>query len=630
MLESATKIRSNPVYLIHDGAFDEVPLEKMEPADRPVLLDWARREQALGGARVLVFLSDDRVRELLPMALERQWEVAVLPHPNAPGTSRLTAAKGRIEDLIDHYRSAEATESDVLTCNDEPVLSCVSIGENLTIEPNEQHRPPSQLGVFLRAIKRLKTLALSPYSLTTAKQRKVGLAALGMIVMAQPERTLFGRRLTEHLRTSDGRVSLMILAPRSILGYCWFLIRMLLPWPIAPSRLPPSVGVVASTSILLASGRGIEYALDGIPVAAKQIELRIAEQRIRLLPGPSMAIEASAVQNKDTVRIANLPVDESARQLVGRPLPLISHASEDDYRDLFVTLRDNAIISSPYLVLMVLSVLLALTGLYADSAPVIIGAMILAPLMAPIVSLSMGLARVMPPLIRGALRTLMVGIGTGLFFAVLVAWLMPLQNLTTEMQARLSPTLLDLSVAVISGIAGAYAHAREEVTKSLAGVAIAVALVPPLSVVGIGIGWGDWPMAQGALLLFATNLVGICLAASATFLVMGFAPFKLATRGLAVTLAVLALIVSPLYLAFMDLVEQGRIVHSVPTGHFELQGQALELRLVEVRTGAPPLVRVQVSAPHHLDSTDIDALKRLIAGRIGGDLTLEAQISLRR
>ena len=137
-------------------------------------------------------------------------------------------------------------------------------------------------------------------------------------------------------------------------------------------------------------------------------------------------------------------------------------------------------------------------------------------------------------------------------------------------------------------------------------------------------------MAQGAILLFATNLVGICLAASATFLVMGFAPFKLAKQGLAVTLVVLALIVSPLYLAFLDLVEQGRIVHSVPTGRMDLLGHPVEVQLVEVRTGTPPLVRVEVSASHPLGTADIDELKRRIAQRTGGDLVLQAGISLRR
>ena len=79
--------------------------------------------------------------------------------------------------------------------------------------------------------------------------------------------------------------------------------------------------------------------------------------------------------------------------------------------------------------------------------------------------------------------------GWGLGWAVAVAALSPLSIVTPEMAARMSPTLLDLFIAVISGVAGAYAFTRAEIAKSLAGVAIAVALVPPLSVMGIGLGW---------------------------------------------------------------------------------------------------------------------------------------------
>jgi len=207
---------------------------------------------------------------------------------------------------------------------------------------------------------------------------------------------------------------------------------------------------------------------------------------------------------------------------------------------------------------------------------------------------------------------------------------MPLENITPEMRARLSPTLLDLSVAVISGIAGAYAHAKEEIAKSLAGVAIAVALVPPLSVAGIGFGWGDWSMAKGASLLFITNLVGISLAASATFLVMGFAPFKLAKKGLAISLLLMAVITVPLYIAFVDLVEQGRIMREIPTGQIDLSGQRVGLRIVKVRTGRPPLVRVVLSASRQLNEGDVEALKQLISERIGRPVLLEAQLNLRR
>ncbi len=328
--------------------------------------------------------------------------------------------------------------------------------------------------------------------------------------------------------------------------------------------------------------------------------------------------------------MSHLPIGETARQLVDVPLPMVSHASEEDYRDLFVSLRAEAALSSPYVVLMVLSVLLALTGLYANSAPVIIGAMILAPLMSPIVSLAMGLARTDPALLRNSLRTLAIGVGLGLFCAITVAWIMPLENLTTEMRARLSPTLLDLSVAIISGMAGAYAHAKEEVAKSLAGVAIAVALVPPLSVAGIGVGWADWAMAKGAFLLFTTNLVGIALAASATFLVLGFAPFKLAKKGLAITLVLMAVIITPLSIAFDDLVEGEEIVQEIPTGHIELAGTPVRLRIAEVRAGEPPLVRVILASSRQLDASHVDALKQLISERIDRDVLVEAQLTLRR
>jgi uncharacterized membrane protein len=208
--------------------------------------------------------------------------------------------------------------------------------------------------------------------------------------------------------------------------------------------------------------------------------------------------------------------------------------------------------------------------------------------------------------------------------------MMPFEHLTNEMQARLSPTLLDLSIAVISGIAGAYAHAKEDIAKSLAGVAIAVALVPPLSVAGIGLGWGDWVMAKGALLLFITNLFGISLAASVTFLVLGFAPFHLARKGLAISLILLAVIVWPLYVAFDDLVDQEEILNEIPVGQIELKGQAVDLNILEVRMGKPPLVRVVLSSSQKLNEDHVDALKQMIGERIDGPLLLEAQLNLRR
>jgi uncharacterized hydrophobic protein (TIGR00271 family) len=282
------------------------------------------------------------------------------------------------------------------------------------------------------------------------------------------------------------------------------------------------------------------------------------------------------------------------------------------------------------MVLMLLSTMLALTGLYANSAPVIIGAMILAPLMSPIISLAMGLARTELQLIRSSLRTLLYGIGAGLFCGITFAWLMPTESFTAEMQSRISPTLLDLAVAVVSGVAGAYAHAKEEIAKSLAGVAIAVALVPPLSVAGIGVGWAEWEMARGAGLLFITNIVGISLAATVTFLVLGFAPFKRAQKGLFISLLLMSLIAVPLYFTFQEMIERGRISAQIPRGQFELAGLQVRLRNVTVFVGSPPLIRVGMSSSQRIDEKHVEALKEMISERIGRPIYLEAQFYLRR
>jgi uncharacterized hydrophobic protein (TIGR00271 family) len=620
------------LYLIHDDSVDLQSLAGLAEGRPLIGLPWSQRNTPPPGARVHLYLDDDRIRELAPLAIEQQWEVGILPHPEARLASRSAGVKGSVENAFRYYLQSGAIEADVLTCNGQIVLSSVAIGEVLALRPYDASKPPTRRSILLGALGAVKNLRLRSYRLTTAKDQKINLAALGMVVVEQTQSTLIGRRFSDALSISDGRLTMLVFAPRSVFSYLWFLLRILLQKKISLSRLPDPVGLIVSERVLLETSRGVDYSLDGTPASAKAIEFRTLEQRLRLLPGPALtpAEDMDQPSDKDKIRMNHLPVDETARQLVEVPLPFFNRASEEEYRDLFVSLRENASLSSPYLVLMVLSMLLALTGLYANSAPVIIGAMILAPLMAPIISLAMGLARTEPSLIRNSLRTLLIGIGSGLFCAISVAWLMPLENLTTEMQARLSPTLLDLSVAVISGVAGAYAHAKEEIAKSLAGVAIAVALVPPLSVAGIGVGWADWSMAEGAFLLFFTNLVGIALAAVATFLVLGFAPFKLAKKGIAIALLLLAVIVGPLYIAFADLVEQGRIMREIPTGQFELAGQHVGLRIVKVKPGTPPLVRVVLSSSMRLDESHVDALKQLIRERTGRSVMLEAQLNLRR
>jgi len=265
-------------------------------------------------------------------------------------------------------------------------------------------------------------------------------------------------------------------------------------------------------------------------------------------------------EQRELVRVQGLPKGEISQLLVNKTLPLFAKASEDDFRELLISMKQNAVLSLPYLMLMVLSTMLATTGLFQSSAPVIIGAMILAPLMSPIISFSMGLVRADQFLLKQSTLTLLVGILTALLFSCLYTYFMPLSALTDEMRGRLHPNILDLMVALISGVAGAYANSKSEIAKSLAGVAIAVALVPPLSVTGIGLGWGNIQVIYGSFLLFVTNLVGITLAASLTFIVLGYAPIKRARKGVILIASLLLLVTTPLLISFKMVIDQNRII----------------------------------------------------------------------
>jgi uncharacterized hydrophobic protein (TIGR00271 family) len=604
-------------------------LDKFLTDNKLETLSWEQASQIPDGARVLLYLSDSRIRELLPEGIKKQWGVGLLNHPDARYTAWALGVPENLKRDIKHYLRCEAINVDVLTCNDQLVLSSVVIGDSFTRQPFDIGYRPSRLDQVVVALKAIKHLRLRGYKLTTGKGQKIQMAALGLLITKNSRSGLLGHSFSEAISTADGRFTLLAISPRSLLSYLWLLVRILFPKKIDPARLPNSVGMMRNRQILLESDDQITYLIDSKRESASTIELKINEQGMRLLPGPKFVFDDTNQQkvDKDNIKVDNLPLDESAQPLLGVPLPFFKRAGEEEHRGLFVSLRGSAVLSSSFMVLMLLSTLLALTGLYANS---IIGAMILAPLMSPIVSLAMGLARTELNLIRNSLRTLLFGIGAGLICAICFAWLMPTHSFTAEMQSRISPTLLDLAVAVVSGMAGAYAHAKEEIAKSLAGVAIAVALVPPLSVAGIGIGWAEWEMARGALLLFITNIVGISLAATVTFLILGFAPFKRAQKGLVISLLLMSLIAIPLYFTFQEMVERGRIREHIPTGQFELAGLQVRLRNVTVFVSSTPLIRVGMSSSQRIEEKHVEVLKAMISERIGRPIYLEAQFYLRR
>ncbi|WP_084079139.1 DUF389 domain-containing protein [Demequina sp. NBRC 110057] len=185
-------------------------------------------------------------------------------------------------------------------------------------------------------------------------------------------------------------------------------------------------------------------------------------------------------------------------------------------------------------VMLVLSVAIATYAVLADSTAVVIGAMLVAPLMAPILGLAGAIVNGWRRrAVDSALHVVLgASVAVGLAYA-LAAWAPVAIAFDTNSQitSRVNPTLLDMLIALAAGAAGAFATVDRRVASGIAGVAIAVALVPPLAVVGICLGGGRADDAVGALVLFLTNFVAIVLAACVVFVLSGFAhPSVLARR----------------------------------------------------------------------------------------------------
>lgn len=244
-------------------------------------------------------------------------------------------------------------------------------------------------------------------------------------------------------------------------------------------------------------------------------------------------------------------------------------------------------------ILLVLSVVIASGGVLGDSTATVIGAMIVAPLMTPI--MASALAVVVGDLahLGRSLLLVAIGVATAIFLSFLMALASPtVVDATTNGQVagRVSPRLTDLVVALASGAAGGFALSRRNVSDTLPGVAISISLVPPLCVVGIMLANHDPGAAAGALLLFLTNFLAILVAGGGLLAIMGygrvaFAERSASRRQAAIVIAVATLLIAiPLTLTGARVARDTRLEYAIRTdAHHVLEGTGVELSSVDAR-----------------------------------------------
>ncbi|MDE2436348.1 MAG: DUF389 domain-containing protein [Sphingomonadales bacterium] len=198
------------------------------------------------------------------------------------------------------------------------------------------------------------------------------------------------------------------------------------------------------------------------------------------------------------------------RERLGRAL-LIPQLSTGEASELRQRIISGANFDKGYALMCCLSAGIAILGLLQSSTAVVIGAMLVSPLMGPIAALGIAFASLDGERIRQAARSIAAGAGIGIGTGMIITLISPINDVTAEILARTQPNLLDLAVALLSGLAGGYATIMAKGETAI-GVAIATALMPPLATVGYGLGTMNMGYALGALLLFLTNLSAIAFA----------------------------------------------------------------------------------------------------------------------
>ncbi len=298
---------------------------------------------------------------------------------------------------------------------------------------------------------------------------------------------------------------------------------------------------------------------------------------------------------------------------------------QSSHAEVLQHVDESAKLAPRYAFMTLMSCGIATLGLLQNSAAVIIGAMLISPLMGPIIQLGISLTTFDWWRARKALMALLSGVALTLGLAIAIVWLSPLKELTPEILARTEPTLFDLLVAVFSGFAGAYATITRK-GETIVGVAIATALMPPLAVTGVGLALGNAHVAGGAAFLFMTNLLAISLSATIMGRIYGFAgrdtPHQSALQAMLIVATFLLLSI-PLGLALRKIAVRAHVEGSVRKVLDEAAA-SVSGRIDTVRVDAsvkPLLVDAVLMAPRHAPGVEA-RLRRSLRTTLHRDVTL--------
>ncbi len=576
---------------------------------------------------IVVSSEQENISRFLAIAYKHKLSIGIVPPLSQTEQIKNIHASDDIQENIEIALRDDCKSIDLLEVNGTLVSSQGLIGTIPLVGKTLSNVRHSFFKTFIYSIKKFFSIKLQKFEITTHKGQKITTAGSAVVILNHTNSGFISKIFNFNESMCNSQVTILIISPYSIFEYIK-LLSSIFRTSKKKENLPKSIGYVQSESFSIKASSSKQMHFDNAKSLELPIECKVVPEAIKINASDAFWLKNKrSTSDKEIIKIANLPDKDESLKYMSHHIPLFNFASEERFKELFQVLRTDSKLNVTYLILMLLSTLLAAFGLFSNSAAVIIGAMLVAPLMLPIVSISMGLLRGDSQMISDSLVKIGVGVFVALLASSALSFLLPNFEITQEMKARINPTLLDLGIAIISGIAAAYSKSFKEIIQNLAGVAIAVALVPPLAVSGIGLGYGDIHIFLGAFLLFFTNLIGIIIAAVITFQLLGFSNVVKSKKSVIFILVLLLAVSFPLYASYDDMIEKYKVSNKLKKHRFLVHQKYIIVHKANLMFhGEKKILNLKLVVRESLTREDFRVLKQHIQRLLNTKLFIRTEV----
>lgn len=295
------------------------------------------------------------------------------------------------------------------------------------------------------------------------------------------------------------------------------------------------------------------------------------------------------------------------------------HSGEEDKQKVLETVKSSISFRGSNLWILACAIVVASIGLNVNSTAVVIGAMLISPLMGPIIGAGFGLGMYDFELVKKSLKNLLIATAVGLIVSTMYFFLSPFKETQSELLSRTSPNIYDILIAFFGGLVGVIAITRVEKGNPIPGVAIATALMPPLCTAGYGLAIGNYKFFFGALFLYTINCVFICIS---TFLIVKYLKYPAVKQidekeqkqmKYGMTILILALMLPSIYFAY-TLIQDKKVNQKINLfieNEFINKGYTIVYKKINLKTNPKKIELAFLS--HKFNDTEIKTFNKALS-----------------